>query len=217
MKNIQFIFLMSLASILAFGCSKAPQEVAKDGSDKAIDANSSEKHDQKDASKVLPAAKEEKKAIYVELIDPIFINLPASPGKKGGEHYLEVELILQTTNSSVEGYAEKMKADVKAMVISIGALREKDLLFNQDEKAMLAKEIAIGLSSLFDPELTMAYLQYQQTDTLNPQTIGRLKAMGIFPKVAKVELSNEALIGARALSLKDLPVQAVLFKKFKMQ
>jgi len=35
--------------------------------------------------------------------------------------------------------------------------------------------------------------------------------------VAKVELSNEALIGARALSLKDLPVQAVLFKKFKMQ
>jgi hypothetical protein len=45
-----------------------------------------------------------------------------------------------------------MKADVKAMVISIGALREKDLLFNQDEKAMLAKELAIGLISLFDPE-----------------------------------------------------------------
>ena len=110
-----------------------------------------------------------------------------------------------------------MKADVKAMVISIGALREKDLLFKQDEKAMLAKEIAIGLSSLFDPELTMTYLQYQQTDELNPQTIGRLKAMGLFPRVAKVELSNEALIGARALSLKDLPVQAVLFKKFKMQ
>ena len=216
MKNIQFVILISLASILALGCSKAPQEVAKDGSDKAIDANSSEKHDQKDASKTLPVVKEEKKALYVELIDPIFINLPA-PGKKGGEHFLEVELILQPTNSSVEGYAEKMKADVKAMVISIGALREKDLLFNQDEKVMLAKELAIGLSSLFDPELTMAYLQYQQTDTLNPQTIGRLKAMGIFPKVAKVELSNEALIGARALSLKDLPVQAVLFKKFKMQ
>jgi flagellar basal body-associated protein FliL len=217
MKNIQCIILISLASILALGCSKAPQEVAKDGSDKAIDAKSSENHDQKDAGKTLPAAKEDKQPIYVELVDPVFVNLPASPGKKGGEHFLEVELILQTTNSSVEGYAEKMKADVKAMVITIGALREKDLLFNQGEKAMLAKELAIGLSSLFDPELTMTYLQYQQTDELNPQTIGRLKAMGIFPKVAKVELSNEALIGARALSLKDLPVQAVLFKKFKMQ
>jgi len=47
MKNIQCIILISLASILALGCSKAPQEVAKDGSDKAIDAKSSENHDQR--------------------------------------------------------------------------------------------------------------------------------------------------------------------------
>jgi flagellar basal body-associated protein FliL len=151
---------------------------------------------------------------FVEL-EPLFVNLPAD-GKRGGERSVEVEIIVQVKNRSLEVDFEKNKHLVRDKITSTLSLRDPKQLLDLSSRDTVCSEIALVLNSIFEPELTQAFLTFRKDDLSHMKNIVRLQNAGVLPKDISSNITPEMIQLSKGLTTSSLPIQQVLFKKIKI-
>lgn len=159
--------------------------------------------------------KKENKAPRFVKMDPFTVNLPS----KGGEHYLQVEMVLRVGEGGVEGKIKEFMPVVQDRIITVLSSRSMEQLATVEGKEILGKEIALVVNSIIEPQLTAIYVLQQQPSTADLRNLERIGAM---PKDASAtaqmtQVAREAAAQFWRISEMDLPVQGVLFKSFIMQ
>jgi flagellar FliL protein len=159
--------------------------------------------------------KKENKAPRFVKMDPFTVNLPS----KGGEHYLQVEMVLRVGEGGVEGKIKEFMPVVQDRIITVLSSRSMEQLATVEGKEILGKEIALVVNSIIEPQLTAIYVLQQQPSTADLRNLERIGAM---PKDASAtaqmtQVAREAAAQFWRISELDLPVQGVLFKTFIMQ
>jgi flagellar FliL protein len=158
--------------------------------------------------------KENKPPVFVPM-DELIVNLPG----RGGESYLQAKIVLRAADGSVEGRLKQFMPLVRDRVITVLSSRPKDQLATVEGKQMLAKEVALVINAIIEPQLTAIYVLQQEPTTADLRNLERLGAM---PR----ETSAGERVGAAAreaaaqfwrVTEMDLPVQQVLFGSFVMQ
>jgi flagellar FliL protein len=148
-------------------------------------------------------------------MDELTVNLPG----RGGEHYLQVAPVLQTMDAATEKKVEAFMPLIRDKVLMVLSARQMAELATVEGKAMMAKELALVINSIIEPQLTAIFILQQKQGTADVQTLERV---GVMPKESSAgdKLSAPAVDAASQfwkITEMDLPVQAVLFDKFVMQ
>jgi flagellar basal body-associated protein FliL len=158
--------------------------------------------------------KENKPPQFIKM-DEFTVNLPG----RGGEHYLQASMVLRTADSATEGRIKDFLPIVRDRVILVLSSRTMQELSTVEGKNAMAREIALVINSIIEPQLTAIFILQQQPGTADLQNLERIGAM---PQstTAGEKLSQTAVQAAAQfwkVSEMDLPVQQVLFDKFVMQ
>jgi flagellar FliL protein len=174
------------------------------------DANSVEKR----LMKQLQTRKENRPPIFIAM-DEFLVNLPG----RGGEHYLQTKLVLRTGSSDTEGRIKQFLPLVRDRVITVLSSRSVDQLATVEGKNALAKETALVINAIIEPQLTAIFVLQQEMSTADMRNLERL---GAIPKESSGSVTwsaaaKEAAAQFWKVSEMDLPVQAVLFNTFVMQ
>lgn len=158
--------------------------------------------------------KQNKPPIFVPL-DEMIVNLPG----KGGENYLQVKIVLRAGDSSVESKLKEFGPLVRDRVLTVLSSRSKDQLATVEGKQLLAREVALVINSIIEPQLTAIYVLQQEPSTADLRNLERL---GAIPKEGSAgdrisAAAREAAAQFWRVTELDLPVQQVLFNAFVMQ
>ncbi len=151
---------------------------------------------------------------YVELA-PIFVNLPAE-NNRGGERSVEVVIIVQVKNSSLEGDLENNKHLVRDKITSTLSLRNAKELLDLSSREIVASEITLVLNSIFEPELTQAFITFRKDDLSHLKNIVRLQNVGVLPEDITSNITPTMIQMGKGLTADSLPIHHVLFKQFKV-
>jgi flagellar basal body-associated protein FliL len=164
--------------------------------------------------KQLEYKKENKPPVFITL-DEFLVNLPGS----GGEHYLQTKLVLRTADASTEKRITEFLPLVRDRVLSVLSARTVSELASVEGKAAMAKDIALVINAIIEPQLTAIFILQQEPSTADLRNLERLGAIpketaggGAYSAVAK-----EAAAQFWKVTEMDLPVQAVLFNALVMQ
>lgn len=158
--------------------------------------------------------KENKPPVFIKMED-FTVNLPG----RGGEHYLLVKMVLRAAESKVESRVNDFMPVIRDRVITVLSSRDMRELATAEGKNMMAKEVALVINAIIEPQLTAIYVLQQEPSTADLRNLERI---GAVPK----ETTGGEQIGAAArqaaaqfwrVSEMDLPVQGVLFNSFVMQ
>lgn len=164
--------------------------------------------------KQLQLRKENKPPRFVKM-DEFTVNLPG----RGGEHYLQTNIVLRTGSAETEALIQKFLPVVRDKVILVLSSRPMAELSTVEGKNALAKEVALVINSIIEPQLTAIYILQQR---LNSSDLRNLERVGAIPQqtTAGERLSQTAIEAAAQywkVTEMDLPVQGVLFDKLIMQ
>lgn len=164
--------------------------------------------------KQLEARKENKAPIFVPM-DEFLVNLPGG----GGEHYLQAKLVLRTADANTEARIKAFLPMVRDRVIAVMSSRSVDELATVEGKDAMARDIALVINAIIEPQLTAIYILQQEPRTADLKNLERL---GAIPKQtagggAYSAMAKEAAAQFWRVTEMDLPVQAVLFNSLVMQ
>ena len=151
---------------------------------------------------------------FIELA-PIFVNLPAD-NNRGGERSIEVVVVVQVKNDSLEAEFENHKHLVRDKITSTLSLRNPKQLLDLSSRETVTSEITLVLNSIFEPLLTQAYLSFRKDDLSNMPNITRLQNNGVLPKDLEGNVSPSIIQLGKELSASSLPIKQVLFKELKI-
>lgn len=151
---------------------------------------------------------------FIELA-PIFVNLPAD-NNRGGERSIEVVVVVQVKNDSLEAEFENHKHLVRDKITSTLSLRNPKQLLDLSSRETVTSEITLVLNSIFEPLLTQAYLSFRKDDLINMPNITRLQNNGVLPKDLEGNVSPSIIQLGKELSASSLPIKQVLFKELKI-
>jgi flagellar FliL protein len=208
-KKLLFIILAVVVAI-AGGGFYYMKHTAEQKRKAEEDENSVEKR----LEKAFQHKKENKTPIFIP-VDDFVVNLPG----RGGEHYLQVKMVLRAADSKVEGRVKDFMPIIRDRVITVLSSRDMRELATSEGKNMMAKEVALVINAIIEPQLTAIYVLQQEPSTADLRNLERI---GAVPK----ETTGGEQIGAAArqaaaqfwrVSEMDLPVQGVLFNSFVMQ
>lgn len=164
--------------------------------------------------KQLEHKKENKPPVFITL-DEFLVNLPG----KGGEHYLQTKLVLRTADVMTEKRITEFLPLVRDRVLAVLSARTVAELASVEGKAAMAKDIALVINAIIEPQLTAIFILQQEPSTVDLHNLERLGAIpketaggGSYSAVAK-----EAAAQFWKVTEMDLPVQAVLFNALVMQ
>ncbi len=165
--------------------------------------------------KQLEHKKENKPPVFITL-DEFLVNLP---GSGGGEHYLQTKLVLRTADAATEKRITEFLPLVRDRVLAVLSARTVSELATVEGKAAMAKDIALVINAIIEPQLTAIFILQQEPSTLDLRNLERLGAIpketaggGSYSAVAK-----EAAAQFWKVTEMDLPVQSVLFNALVMQ
>ncbi len=165
--------------------------------------------------KQLEYKKENKPPVFITL-DEFLVNLP---GSGGGEHYLQTKLVLRTADAATEKRITEFLPLVRDRVLAVLSARTVAELATVEGKAAMAKDIALVINAIIEPQLTAIFILQQEPSTLDLRNLERLGAIpketaggGSYSAVAK-----EAAAQFWKVTEMDLPVQSVLFNALVMQ
>ncbi len=164
--------------------------------------------------KQLQIRKENRPPRFVKL-DEFTVNLPG----RGGEHYLQTNIVLRTGSSETEALVRNFLPVIRDKVILVLSSRSMSELATVEGKNALAKEVALVINSIIEPQLTAIYILQQR---INSADLRNLERVGAIPQqtTAGERLSQTAIEAAAQywkVTEMDLPVQGVLFDKLIMQ
>jgi len=158
--------------------------------------------------------KENKPPKFIKM-DEFTVNLPG----RGGEHYLQTQIVLRTGDADTEGKIKTFLPVIRDKIILVLSARTMQELATVDGKNAMAKEIALVINSIIEPQLTAIYILQQR---LESSDLANLERIGAIPKqtTAGERLSQTAIEAAAQywkVTEMDLPVQGVLFDRLVMQ
>jgi len=158
--------------------------------------------------------KENKPPRFIKM-DEFTVNLPG----RGGEHYLQTAIVLRTGDSSTEGKIKNFLPVIRDKIILVLSSRTMQELATVDGKNAMAREIALVINSIIEPQLTAIYILQQRLESAE---LANLERIGAVPKTTSAgERLSQTAIEAAAQYWKvtemDLPVQGVLFDRLVMQ
>jgi flagellar FliL protein len=164
--------------------------------------------------KQLESKKSNKAPVFINSMDEFLVNLPG----KGGEHYLQTKLVLQVGDAATEKRIVEFLPLVRDRMLSVLSSRSVSELATVEGKAALAKDLALVINSIIEPQLTAIYVLQQDPSTADLRNLERL---GAIPKQADgasySTVAKEAAAQFWRVTEMDLPVQAVLFSALVMQ
>lgn len=174
----------------------------------------SEKSVEKRLMKQLERKKENRPPVFITM-DEFLVNLPG----KGGEHYLQTKLVLRTADAATEKRITEFLPMVRDRVLAVLSARTVAELSTVEGKDAMAKDIALVINAIIEPQLTAIFILQQEPSTADLRNLERLGAIprqtaggGSYSAVAK-----EAAAQFWKVTEMDLPVQAVLFNSLVMQ
>jgi flagellar FliL protein len=158
--------------------------------------------------------KENKPPRFIKM-DEFTVNLPG----RGGEHYLQTTVVLRTGDAGTEGKIKQFLPVIRDKIILVLSSRTMQELATVDGKNAMAKEIALVINSIIEPQLTAIYILQQRLESAE---LANLERIGAVPKqtTAGERLSQTAIEAAAQywkVTEMDLPVQGVLFDRLVMQ
>jgi len=158
--------------------------------------------------------KENKPPRFIKM-DEFTVNLPG----RGGEHYLQTAIVLRTGDTGTEGKIKNFLPVIRDKIILVLSSRTMQELATVDGKNAMAKEIALVINSIIEPQLTAIYILQQRMESAE---LANLERIGAVPKTTTAgERLSQTAIEAAAQYWKvtemDLPVQGVLFDRLVMQ
>jgi flagellar basal body-associated protein FliL len=158
--------------------------------------------------------KENKPPRFIKM-DEFTVNLPG----RGGEHYLQTTVVLRTGDAATEGKIKQFLPVIRDKIILVLSSRTMQELATVDGKNAMAKEIALVINSIIEPQLTAIYILQQRLESAE---LANLERIGAVPKqtTAGERLSQTAIEAAAQywkVTEMDLPVQGVLFDRLVMQ
>ena len=158
--------------------------------------------------------KENKPPRFIKM-DEFTVNLPG----RGGEHYLQTAIVLRTGDADTEGKIKNFLPVIRDKIILVLSSRTMQELATVDGKNAMAKEIALVINSIIEPQLTAIYILQQRLESAE---LANLERIGAVPKTTTAgERLSQTAIEAAAQYWKvtemDLPVQGVLFDRLVMQ
>jgi flagellar protein FliL len=164
--------------------------------------------------KQLEFRKENKPPRFIKM-EEFTVNLPG----RGGEHYLQASMVLRTGDQATDRRVQEFLPIIRDKVIQVLSSRPMDQLATVEGKTILAKEVALVINSIIEPQLTAIYILQQRYST---EDLRNLERIGVMPQqsTAGQKLTQAAVEAAAqywTVTEMDLPVQAVLFDKFVMQ
>ena len=138
---------------------------------------------------------------------------------RGGEHYLQTTVVLRTGDAGTEGKIKQFLPVIRDKIILVLSSRTMQELATVDGKNAMAKEIALVINSIIEPQLTAIYILQQRLESAE---LANLERIGAVPKqtTAGERLSQTAIEAAAQywkVTEMDLPVQGVLFDRLVMQ
>ena len=164
--------------------------------------------------KQLETKKANKPPVFIAM-DEFLVNLPG----KGGEHYLQTKLVLRTADSTTEKRITDFLPLVRDRVLAVLSSRTVSEMATVEGKDRMAKDIALVINAIIEPQLTAIFILQQEPSTADLRNLERLGAIpretaggGSYSAVAK-----EAAAQFWKVTEMDLPVQAVLFNALVMQ
>ena len=158
--------------------------------------------------------KENKPPRFVAM-DEFTVNLPG----RGGEHYLQTKILLRTGDAATETKIKSFMPIIRDKILLVLSSRTMQELATVDGKNAMAKEIALVINAIIEPQLTAIYILQQRLESAD---LANLERIGAIPKqtTAGERLSQTAIEAAAQywkVTEMDLPVQGVLFDRLVMQ
>ena len=177
-------------------------------------AEESDQSVEKRLMKQLERKKDNKPPVFITM-DDFLVNLPG----KGGEHYLQTKLVLRTADASTEKRITEFLPLVRDRVLSVLSARTVAELATVEGKDAMAKDIALVINAIIEPQLTAIFILQQEPSTADLRNLERL---GAIPRETAGGASYSAVAKEAAaqfwkVTQMDLPVQAVLFNALVMQ
>ena len=188
-----------------FGVALPAKKYAEEESEKSVE---------KRLMKQLERKKDNKPPVFIAM-DEFLVNLPG----KGGEHYLSTKLVLRTADGATEKRITEFLPLVRDRILAVLSARTVAELATVEGKEGMAKDIALVINAIIEPQLTAIFILQQEPSTADLRNLERLGAIpretaggGSYSAVAK-----EAAAQFWKVTEMDLPVQAVLFNALVMQ
>ena len=158
--------------------------------------------------------KENKPPRFVAM-DEFTVNLPG----RGGEHYLQTKILLRTGEATTEAKIKNFMPIIRDKILLVLSSRTMQELATVDGKNAMAKEIALVINAIIEPQLTAIFILQQRLESAD---LANLERIGAIPKqtTAGERLSQTAIEAAAQywkVTEMDLPVQGVLFDRLVMQ
>ena len=158
--------------------------------------------------------KANKPPLFMTSLAEFLVNLPGA----GGEHYLQTKLVLQVGDAATEKRVTDFLPLVRDRVLSVLSSRSVAELSTVEGKAAMAKDLALVINAIIEPQLTAIFVLQQDPSTIDLRNLERL---GAIPKQSNGEaygsVAKEAAAQFWRVTEMDLPVQAMLFSAFVMQ
>ena len=164
--------------------------------------------------KQLEDKKTNKPPVFITSLDEFLVNLPGA----GGEHYLQTKLVLQVGDAATEKRVSEFLPLVRDRVLSVLSSRSVSELSTVEGKAAMAKDLALVINAIIEPQLTAIFVLQQDpstTDLRNLERLGAIPRQGNGDSYSSV--AKEAAAQFWRVTAMDLPVQAVLFSALVMQ
>jgi len=213
-KKKKLIILGAIGAVVIIGAVVGYMMYAKGAAEKAAKQAELEQTPEYKLQQQLKFKKENKPPSFIKM-DEFTVNLPG----RGGEHYLQASIVLRTADGSTEGRIKDFLPIVRDRVILVLSSRTMQELSTVEGKNNMAREIALVINSIIEPQLTAIFILQQQPGTADMQNLERIGAMP--PSTTAGEKLSQTAVQAAAqfwkVSEMDLPVQQVLFDKFVMQ
>lgn len=181
---------------------------------KRLAAEESDRSVEKRLMKQLERKKDNKPPVFITM-DEFLVNLPG----KGGEHYLQTKIVLRTADTSTEKRITDFLPLVRDRVLAVLSARTLAELATVEGKDAMAKDIALVINAIIEPQLTAIFILQQEPSTVDLRNLERL---GAIPRETAGGSSYSAVAKEAAaqfwkVTAMDLPVQAVLFSSLVMQ
>jgi len=201
---------LAVLLVVALGVGYSMWSSAK----KHAEEEENDKSVEKRLMKQLEHKKENKPPVFIAM-DEFLVNLPG----KGGEHYLQTKIVLRTSDIATEKRITEFLPMVRDRVLVVLSSRSVAELATVEGKDAMARDIALVINAIIEPQLTAIFVLQQDPTTADLRNLERLGAVpretaggGSYSAVAK-----EAAAQFWKVTEMDLPVQAVLFNSLVMQ
>ena len=111
---------------------------------------------------------------------------------------------------------ENNKHLVRDKITSTLSLRDAKQLLDLSSREIVASEITLVLNSIFEPELTQAFLTFRKDDLSHIKNIVRLQNAGVLPQDISSNITPAMTQLGKELTASSLPIKNVLFKELKI-